>query len=155
MTFGRLLGGAGGRGEACLSLQILQNGEKIHSRPAPPAGERRILRLRPCRRPLWQSQALWLLAWRLGNILIGSLACWVSLSVFCFASTVCWSVCWLAGSWMLDSWHFCNQFSGLWCPWVSFRMLGASTLASWGTLRRSRDDPGTILGHWRAQGRTL
>ena len=33
-----------------------------------------ILRLRPCRRPLWQSQASWLLAWRLGNILIGSLA---------------------------------------------------------------------------------
>ena len=64
-------------------------------------------------------------------------------------------MCWLAGSWMLDSWHFCNQFSGLWCPWVSFGMLGASTLASWRTLKRSWDDPGTILGHWRAQGRTL
>ena len=60
-----------------------------------------------------------------------------------------------AGSWMLDSCHFCNQFSGLWCPWVSFGMLGASTLASWGTLGQSWDDPGTILGHWRAQGRTL
>ena len=46
--------------------------------------------------------------------------------------------------WLLDagSWHFCNQFSGLWCPWVSFGMLGASTLASWGTW----DDPGTIPG---------
>ena len=64
-------------------------------------------------------------------------------------------MCWLAGSWMLDSWHFCNQFSGLWCPWVSFGMLGASTLASWRTLGRSWDDRGTILGHWRAKGRTL
>ena len=60
-----------------------------------------ILRLRPCRRPLWQSQASWLLAWQLGNILIGSLACWVLLSGFRFASTVCWSVCWLIGFWML------------------------------------------------------
>ena len=51
MIFGGLFGGAGGRGQVCLSLQILQNGEKIHSRPAPPAGVRRILRLRPCRRP--------------------------------------------------------------------------------------------------------
>ena len=48
-----------------------------------------ILRLRPCRRPLWQSQASWLLAWRLGNILIGSLACWALLSVFCFAGNYC------------------------------------------------------------------
>ena len=55
-------------------------------------------------------------------------------------------MCWLAGSWMLDSCHFCNQFSGLWCPWVSFGMLGASTLASWGTLGRSWDDPGTLEG---------
>ena len=37
------LGGAGERGRACLSLQILQNGEWIQSRPAPPAGVRRIL----------------------------------------------------------------------------------------------------------------
>ena len=64
-------------------------------------------------------------------------------------------MCWPSGSWMPDSWHFCNQISGLWCPWVSFGMLGASTLASWRTLKRSWDDPGTILGHWRAQGRTL
>ena len=41
-----------------------------------------ILRLRPCRRPLWQSQASWLLAWWLNNILIGLLACWVLLSGF-------------------------------------------------------------------------
>ena len=37
----------------------------------------------------------------LGNILIGLLACWVLLSGFCFASTLCWSVCWLVGFWML------------------------------------------------------
>ena len=47
MTFGRLLGGAGGSGEACLKLQILQNGDKVHSRPAPPAVVRRILRATP------------------------------------------------------------------------------------------------------------
>ena len=62
-----------------------------------------ILRLRPCRQPLWQSQASWLLAWWLGNILIGLLACWVLLSGFCFANTVCRSVCWLIGFWMLVS----------------------------------------------------
>ena len=62
-----------------------------------------ILRLRPCRRPLLQSQASWLLAWRLGNILIGLLACWVLLSGFSFASTLCWSVCWLVRFWMLVS----------------------------------------------------
>ena len=64
-------------------------------------------------------------------------------------------MCWLAGSWMLDFWPFCNQFLGLWCLWVSFGMLGASTLASWRSLGRFWDDPGTILGHWRAQGRAL
>ena len=45
-----------------------------------------------------------------------------------------------------------------WCillPMVVIWLLGASTLASWGTLGRSWDDPGTILGHWRALGRTL
>ena len=37
-----------------------------------------ILRLRPCRRSLWQTWACWLLAWRLVNILIGLLACWLA-----------------------------------------------------------------------------
>ena len=69
-----------------------------------------------------------------------------SLVGFCFIKLLCWNVCWLAGSWMPDSCHFCNQFSGLWCPWVSFGMLGASTLASWGTLGRSWDDPGILEG---------
>ena len=36
-----------------------------------------ISRLRPCRWPLWQLRALWLLAWWLGNLLIGLLACWL------------------------------------------------------------------------------
>ena len=54
MIFGRLLGGAGGSGETCLSLQILQNGDKVHSRPAPPAGVRRILRATPSAAgPFW------------------------------------------------------------------------------------------------------
>ena len=37
-------------------------------------------------------------------------------------------------------------FGGFCCPWVVFGMLGASTLASWGTLGRSWDDPGTLEG---------
>ena len=48
-----------------------------------------------------------------------------------------------------------TDFGGFYCPWVLFGMLGAFTLASWGTLGRSWSDPGTILGHWRTQGRTL
>ena len=51
MIFGRLFGGAGGSGEACLAVQILQNGAAVQSRPAPPSGVRRILSLRLCRRP--------------------------------------------------------------------------------------------------------
>ena len=39
---------------------------------------------------------------------------------------------------------FSQIFGGFWCPWVSFGMLGASTLPSWGTLGRSWDDPGTL-----------
>jgi hypothetical protein len=39
---------------------------------------------------------------------------------------------------------FLRSFIGCWCPWVSFGMLGASTLPSWGTLGRSWDDPGTL-----------
>ena len=51
-----------------------------------------------------------------------------SLSGFCFINSLCWNVCWLADSKMPDSWHFCNQISGLWLPWVSFGMLGTSKL---------------------------
>ena len=51
-----------------------------------------------------------------------------------------------AGSWMPDSWHFCKEISGLRCPRVSFGMLGASTLGSWGALGRSWGDPGTLEG---------
>ena len=39
---------------------------------------------------------------------------------------------------------FLQIFGGFWCPWVSFVMLGAFTLPSWGTLGRSWDDPGTL-----------
>ena len=60
-----------------------------------------ILRLRPCRRPIWQSQASWLLAWWLGNILVGLLACWVLLSGFRFAGTLCFE-CVLA-RWLQDA----------------------------------------------------
>ena len=48
------------------------------------------------------------------------------------------------GCWILAV--FWNQFSGLWCPWVSFGMLADSTLASWRTLGRFWDDPGTLEG---------
>jgi hypothetical protein len=39
--------------------------------------------------------------WHGGCLLAGLLACWVLLSGFCFANTLCWSVCWLIGFWML------------------------------------------------------
>ena len=42
----------------------------------------KILSLRPCRRPLWQTQASRLLPWRLDNILIASVACCVLLFIF-------------------------------------------------------------------------
>ena len=41
--FGFNLEGPAGGGGACLTMQILQNGDKVDSRPAPPAGVRRIL----------------------------------------------------------------------------------------------------------------
>ena len=47
MTFGRLCAGDGGRGGACLAMQILQNQLWISSRPASPSGVRRIYRLPP------------------------------------------------------------------------------------------------------------
>ena len=106
VIFGGLFGGAGGRGEACLSLQILQNGEWVY----PPAGVRRILRLRPCRRPLWQLRVSWLLACWLGNILIGLVI--AGLLGFCCLVFV-WLVRFIAvceSFWMLASmsfvWHW-------------------------------------------------
>ena len=54
-----------------------------------------ILRLRPCRRPLWQSWAslvAGLVAWQHSDQLAGVLACWVLLFVFCFTRSLCWSV---------------------------------------------------------------
>ena len=59
--FWHKFGGAGGSGEACLSLQILQKGEWPQSRPAPPAGVRRILRAAPSAAgPFWlRGIAIW------------------------------------------------------------------------------------------------
>ena len=53
-------------------------------------------------------------------------------------------MCWLAGFWMPDSLYFCKHILGSWYPCVSFGTLVASTLASWGSLGRSLDDPGTL-----------
>ena len=78
MTFERLLGGAGGRGEACLSLQVLQNGDKVHSRPAPPTGVQRILKATPsAASPFWfLGIAIWELCCFLFDILGTMLAPW-------------------------------------------------------------------------------
>ena len=46
-TFWRLIRGGGGSGHACLTMQILQKLEGVSSRPAPPAGVRRISRASP------------------------------------------------------------------------------------------------------------
>ena len=55
------LAGAGGRGEACLNMQILQNGASIQSRPAPPCGGAANLLASPLP-PAPLSQTLWLMA---------------------------------------------------------------------------------------------
>ena len=47
-----------------------------------------------------------------------------------------------------DSWYICKSISDFWCPNLWFGILGASTLASWGTLGRSWDT-------WGAQEKTL
>ena len=65
-----------------------------------------LLRLRPCRRPLWQLRASRLLPWWLGSILS---ACWLVMFLrfrVSFASSLCWDVCWLASFWMLFSMSF-------------------------------------------------
>ena len=111
-----------------------------------------ILRLRPCRRPLWQSQASWFLAWWLGNILISLLACWVLLSGFCFAGTLrfeCVLARWLLDAGILGIFATRSQVYGAHgCHLACLVSLLWRPGGPW-------DDPGTILGHWRAQGRTL
>ena len=99
-----------------------------------------ILRLRPCRRPLWQSQASWLLAWWLGNILVGLLACWVLLSGFCFAGTLRFE-CVLA-RWLLyvsfqtlfsNNCDFTSGCRYFWCPELAGGRPSACILAAWGS----------------------
>ena len=59
--------GLGGRGGAPLNPSLLGNSVAIPSRPAAPLrGVRRILRLRPCRRPPWMQEAAGWLAARIG-----------------------------------------------------------------------------------------
>ena len=69
------------------------HGKKIQSRPAPHAGVRRILRLRPCRRPLCGLLACWL-AGLLACWLAGLLACW--LAGWLAGLLACWLAGWLA-----------------------------------------------------------
>ena len=52
---GCLLGGFGGRGGACPNLKILQESAKRSNTLCTTCGVRRILRLRPCRRPHFKS----------------------------------------------------------------------------------------------------
>ena len=111
-----------------------------------------ILRLRPCRRPLWQSHASWLLAWWFGNILVGLLACWVLLSGFCFAGTLrfeCVLARWLLDAGILGIFATRSQVYGAHgCHLACLVPLLWRPGGPW-------DDPWTILGHWKAQGRTL
>ena len=77
MTFGRLLGGAGGGGRGLPeSSDSAENGEWPQSRPAPPAGVRRILRATPSAAgPLWlRGIAIWGPRCLLFDILGGILA---------------------------------------------------------------------------------
>ena len=129
MTFGETFGRGRRQGAALPeSLDSEDHGEKVHSRPAPLAGVRRILRPRPCRWPFCQSQASLLLAWWLGNIMIGLQACWVLLSGFCFISTLCWSVCWLVGFWM---WWLGHILIGLLACWVLLSGFYFASIVCW------------------------
>ena len=52
---------------------------------------------------------------------------------------------------IVDSCYFCKQILDFWGPNLSFGMLGASTLASWGTLGRSWDIGEHNKGHFEVQ----
>ena len=49
------------------------------------------------------SMVVGLVAWQYSDQLVGFLTCWVLLLAVRFARTLCWSVCWLVGFWMLVS----------------------------------------------------
>ena len=116
-----------------------------------------ILRLRPCRWPLWQSQASWLLARWLGVILIALLACWALLSdFFCFDGTIrfdCVLARWLQYAEILNmlfatgSHVHCAQLCHLTClvPLLCVRVYPVTILGwSWGdpwTLWSTRKEP--------------
>ena len=75
--------------------------------------------------------------------------------LFCLVSVLlevlCWNMCLPVGFWKPYSWHFCYQILRFWFPRVSFGMLGASTLASWGTLGRSWNIGERKRGHFEVQ----
>ena len=54
-------------------------------------------------------------AWQYSDRPAGLLACWVLLSGFCFASTLCWSVCWLVGFWMSWLGQYSDRLVGFCC----------------------------------------
>ena len=84
-TFGALLGGAGGRGGGLPEAEILKSLAKDPTRPAPPEGGAANIYLKASPLPPAPlAVAGFLVAWWFGNILIGSLACWVLLSGFLF-----------------------------------------------------------------------
>ena len=88
-----------------------------------------------------------MLAWWLGNILVGLLACWALLSGFCFAGTLrfeCVLARWLLDAGILGIFATRSQVYGvIWLAWcLYFGVLGYP-----GTiLGRSWDDPGTLEG---------
>ena len=95
-----------------------------------------------------------MLAWWLGNILVGLLACWALLSGFCFAGTLrfeCVLARWLLDAGILGIFATRSQVYGahgchlaclvplLWRPGVPWDDPGT-------ILGRSWDDPGTLEG---------
>ena len=90
-----------------------------------------------------ESQASWLLAWWLGNILVGLLACWALLSGFCFAGTLrfeCVLARWLLDAGILGIFATRSQVYGAHgCHLACLVPLLWRPGGPW-------DDPGTILG---------
>ena len=88
--FDRFLSRGRRQGRASWKTENLQNLRCYPTRPAPPAGVRRILRLRPCRRPPLINNNLFLVF--LGPILIFGrmeIVNWVILRIWFFKSEKC------------------------------------------------------------------
>ena len=100
---------------------------------------RRILRLRPCRRPLFQLNSCWL-AGLLAGWLAGWLACWLAGLLACWLAGLLagwlagWLACWLAGL-------LAGLLAGWLAGWADWLAAGCWLLA-WARAQAGCRDPG-------------